>query len=352
MGLEKYRQEINELDRQIVTLLNQRAELAKKIGALKKVGEQQVYDPEREQQVLANVTEVNSGPLSDEAIRAIYTEVLSACRSLERPLRVAYLGPEATFTHEAAKKHFGSSAMLVPTKSIEQVFVKTEKGEVDYGVVPVENSLEGAVSHTLDMFLDSDLKICAEVTLEISQHLLSNNPLGGIHRIYSHPQAIAQCRNWLAERMPQAEIVEVASTARGAELAAQESGSAAIATELAADIYGLKVVERDIQDHLNNVTRFLVIGQQMGRRTGKNRTGLMFAIRDRVGALHDTLAMFRANNINLSMIQSRPSKRKAWDYYFFADLEGHPEDPNVAVALEELHRECLEVKVLGAWQRE
>ncbi|MBI2862373.1 MAG: prephenate dehydratase [Chloroflexi bacterium] len=352
MDVGRYRREIDALDQQIIKLLNDRARLAQAIGRLKEQGHREAYDPARERQVLEHVAGVGEGPLPPEAIRSIYNEILSACRSLERPLSAAYLGPEATFTHEAAKRHFGSSAILVPAKSIDQVFLLTEKGEVDYGLVPVENSLEGAVSHTLDMFQDSELNICAEVTLNITHALLGRSPLKEIQRVYSHPQAIAQSRSWLSEHLAHAEIVEVASTARGAQLAAEEPGAGAVAPELAAELYGLDVLARNIEDSATNVTRFLIIGKQMSPRSGRDRTALLFAIRDRVGALHDALAIFLRHSINLSMIQSRPSRRRAWDYVFFVDLEGHPEDAPVKAAIDALSHECLFVKVLGAWPRE
>lgn len=352
MSLEEYRRQIDALDRQIVALLNQRAELARRIGMLKGENRDAVYDAERERQVYANICAANSGPLPEGALKSIYAEIISASRALERPLKVAYLGPPATFTHEAAQRHFGTAVDFLACRSIAQVFAAAERGEAHYGVVPVENSLEGIVSHTLDLFVDSDLKICAEVALEINQHLMGRVKLEEVRRVYSHPQALAQARGWLAEHLPEAELTEAPSTVRGAELAAQDPAGAAVGPALAAQLYGLSILVPCIQDSSSNVTRFLVIGPEMSRRSGQDKTALMFSIKDRVGALHDALGIFKRHSINLTRIESRPSKRKAWDYIFFVDLEGHPEEQNVGQALQELAQECVYVKVLGAWPRE
>lgn len=352
MNLEDLRSRIDEIDRQIVALLNARARVVLEIGALKHERDSEVFDPQREKLVVENVVEANEGPLSAEAIRSVYSAIFSASRALQRPLRVAYLGPEATFTHQAAKRRFGDAAQFVPARTIPEVFLMTEKGATDYGVVPVENSNEGVVSHTLDMFVDSELKICAEVTLPITQNLLAKCDLSSIQKVYSHPQAIAQSRGWLTQNLPHVEIVEVTSTARAAEMAAAEPLAAAVANELAAEVYGLRIVEPRIEDNTLNVTRFLVIGQQMSPRSGHDKTAILFSIKDRLGALHDTLEIFLRHGLNLTKIESRPSKRKAWDYVFFVDLLGHPDDEAVGAALEELGDECVFVKVLGAWPLE
>ncbi|MCL4459566.1 MAG: prephenate dehydratase [Chloroflexi bacterium] len=352
MNLDELRQRIDDIDQQIVALLNARAELSLQIGAVKSDNEVNIYVPERERRVYDNVFQANQGPLSKEAIREIYGSILSASRALQRPLRVAYLGPAATFTHEAAKRRFGTAVEFLPARSIAEVFSETEKGESDYGVVPVENSIEGVVTHTLDMFVDSELKICAEVLLAVSHHLLGKGCLADIRKVCSHPQAIAQSRGWLQEHLPSVELVEVASTARAAEMAVLDPTIAAIGTESAADLYGLNILESHIEDSASNITRFLVIGRQMSQRSGDDRTAIMFSIRDRVGALHDTLEIFLKYGINLTKIESRPSKRKLWDYIFFVDLVGHPDDEHVAAALNELSRECVFVKVLGAWPQE
>ncbi len=346
--LAEYRRQIDELDRRLVALLNERARLAQAIGRLKADGEDRVYHPEREAQVLRNVLAANRGPLPDRALLAIYSEILSASRALQQPLRVAYLGPVATFTHEAAKRRFGSSAEFIPCRTIADVFLATQRGEADYGVVPVENSTEGAVAHTLDMFLDTDLQICAEILLPISHNLLGRGRLDQIRRVYSNPQALAQCRRWLQENLPQAELIEVASTARAAQLVTDEE-SAAIANAAAAEVYGLPIIAARIEDSATNLTRFLVIGPRRSPPSGHDRSAVIFAVRDRVGALHDALGVFARHGINLTRIESRPSKRRPWEYVFFVDLEGHPEDAHVQAALRELEEQCTMVKVLGAW---
>ncbi len=350
--LHRLRERIDALDRQLVELLNARAAVSRRIGELKGHSGRPVLDEAREQQVLRRVAAANTGPLSTEMVLEIYRAILSTSRVLQRPIRVAYLGPAATFTHQAARRKFGGSAQYLPAASIGEVFLMSEKGEADYGVVPVENSTEGVVSHTLDMFMASEQKISAEVSLRIAHYLMSKTPLEGIRRVYSHPQALAQCRRWLGEHLPKVEVVEVTSTARAAEIARDEPGAGAVAPELAAEVYGLNILASHIEDMPTNTTRFLVIGQSMSAATGRDRTALMFCLQDRVGALHDALAVLKRQNINLSMIESRPSRTQLWDWVFFTELEGHPDDAAVAPALEALRRECSFVKVLGAWPAE
>lgn len=352
MNLADCRRQMDEIDRRLVALLSERAALSLAIGRIKAGNGGSTYAPERERFVFDHVLGLNQGPLSAEALKDIYQAILAASRALQRPLHIAYLGPAGTFTHEAAERRFGSSVTYLPTRSIPEVFAAAEKGHADYGVVPVENSTEGVVTHTLDMFVDSELKVCAEISLAVSQHLLSNSGLAEIARVYSHPQAIAQCRGWLMQNLPAAELVEIASTSRAAQMAAGEPGSAAISTETAARLYGLEVVARRIEDNAANFTRFLVIGPKMSQRSGSDKTSLIFSIKDRVGALHDALDVFLRHSINLTKIESRPSKRKAWDYLFFVDFIGHPEDERVAAALAALSQECVLVKVLGAWPLE
>lgn len=354
MDLDEARERIDQLDTQIVQLLNERARIAQELARSKRETGTPVYDPTRERAVHARVCERNSGPLSDASLLAIYREIISATRALEAPQRVAFLGPEATYTHQAARRHFGHAAEYVPCRTIAQVFHETERGNATFGVVPIENTIEGAVTHTLDMLADSDLKlrICAEIMLEIHHNLLGHGPLAQIKRVYSHPQGLAQTRRWLAEHLPNADLIETTSTVRGAELAATDPEAAAVGPELAASLYRLNILARSIQDSTDNVTRFLVLGPEMARRSGNDKTAIMFSIRDRVGALHDALAIFRKQNINLTKIESRPSRRRAWDYVFFVDLEGHPDDPHVQIALRELAHECVDVRVLGAWPRE
>lgn len=350
--LDGWREAIDRLDRQIVALLEERAEVARQIGKLKAARGEPVYVPAREQAVLDCVVAVSRGVLRPEHLRAIYTEILSACRAVQQPLRVAYFGQFGSFTHQAALARFGSAAEFVPARSMADVFLLTEKGHTDFGVVPVENSTAGAVIDALDSFVESSLKICAEVTLPITHHLLSHSPLDKIKRVYSIGQALAQCRRWLAENLPHADFIEVGSTTEGAERASREHDAAAVASELAARHFGVPVQQAQIQDFSSNVTRFLVIGKQMSARTGRDKTGLIFGVHDRPGALRDALDAFARRGINLTRIESRPSKRKPWEYLFFADLVGHPEEPAVAEALAELEQQCTFVKVLGAWPME
>ncbi len=351
LGLTGLRQEIDELDRRIVELLNQRARLAVDVGRVKRAGgatPDEVYRPDRETQVYEHVVAVNEGPLTESAVRAIYGEILSACRAVQHDIRVGYLGPPGTFTHEAALRRFGSSATLVPCGTIEDVFVETERGHVDYGVVGVENSTAGSVTPTLDVFLESSLQICAEIELPVSHNLLSRGPLAGIRRVYSHPQALAQCRRWLSANLPTAEQVEVASTGLAAQMA-EAPDTAAIGPEAAGRMYGLTAVARQIEDSRTNVTRFLVLGRNRSPRTGHDKSAIVFSVRDRPGALRDALEAFAARGIDLTRIESRPSRQKLWEYVFYADLAGHPEDEEVAAALADLDHQSSFVKILGAW---
>lgn len=322
MELAKLRKQIDKIDKNLIEQLNKRTVLSLKIGNIKKKSRLSVYSPDRESDVYKKVISQNKGPLSGESIQAIYREIMSATLSLEGPMRVAYLGPVATFTHLASIKKFGSSVKYIPANSITEVFAEVEKGRADYGVVPIENSIEGAVSHTLDMFIDSDLKICSEISLEISHHLLGRsvkkNPR--ILRIYSNPQVFGQCRLWLEANLPKAELIEVSSTARAAELAKEKANSACIASKLAADCYGLKIYAKSIEDYSHNVTRFLVIGRAEPNSTKNDKTSIVFSVKDKVGALHDMLVPFKKNRINLTKIESRPSKKRAWDYYFYVEI--------------------------------
>lgn len=351
MNLKKIRSSIDRIDRRLVRLVNSRTKLALNIGKEKKKRGIEVFAPDRERQVYENVRRVNRGPLSNEAIDAIYREIMSATLSLQHPIAIAYFGPPATFTHLAAIKKFGSQVTYIPAKSISAVFAEVETGRASYGVVPIENSTEGAVTHTLDMFIESNLKICSEVMLEISHNLLSKYPLSKITRIYSNPQAIAQCRLWLETNLPKAEVAEVSSTARAAERAASSKNSAAIASLLAARLYKLNILCRNIEDVSGNVTRFLVIGQSSSGPTGCDRTSIMFSISDKVGALYSMLFLFKKHGINLTKIESRPSRLKPWDYFFFIDMEGHSEDRHVKKALQEVEEHCHTLKILGSYPR-
>jgi chorismate mutase/prephenate dehydratase len=351
--LHKLRQRIDELDDRILELLNDRARVVLEIGKAKLDQQVEFRVPAREQEICRRLESANPGPFPNEALRAVYREIFSASLSLERPLHVAYLGPKATFTHQACLQHFGFSAQYLPVHSIKEVFDEVERGRAQYGVVPVENSTEGVVNYTLDMFIDSELKITAEILLEVTHHLMNRSGRREeIRKIYSHPQAAAQCRQWLEGQMPETPILEVSSTAHAAELAAEEPAAAAIAGEMAAMLYGLEIVQRRIEDQINNFTRFLIIGEQSPPPTGNDKTSIMFSIKDRVGALFTMLEPFAMAGINLTRLDARPSRKRVWDYVFFLDLEGHAEEENVRAALERLRQECLFLKVLGSYPRE
>ncbi len=348
--LESLRDKIDQLDGQLLELLNRRAEISLEVGKVKGPGAP-IYVPDRETAIIRKLREKSPGPLPPDALEAIYGEILSSSRALQTPLTAAFLGPEGTFSHQAAVLHFGSSTHLVPAPTIPDVFKETEVGRVHLGIVPIENSSEGSEKSSLDSFVDSDLKACAEFRLDVHQTLMSNSELSGITSVLSHPNAIGQCRDWLRVHLPNASIVEVASTAKAAEQASRTPGAAAIAPEVAAKLYGLNVLEPRIEDVAGNVTRFLVIGREMSKRTGRDRMSLLFSIKDRVGVLRDVLAIFVDAGVNVSKIESRPSKRRAWDYLFFADLDTHPEEPSTASALKRLEDLTVYSKVLGAWAR-
>lgn len=349
MNLKALRKRIDSIDIKIGKLLNLRAAVTLDIAKIKRKNGMGIYSPDREREVLKKVCSGSRGPLSSSSLEAIYREIMSSSLSLEKNIKIAYLGPEATFTHLAALKRFGSQVEYVACNGIADVFLEVERGSCDYGVVPIENSIEGAVTHTLDMFVDSDLKICAQIILDVSHNLLATCPKGKIKRVYSNPHVFGQCRIWLQENLYHTEEIEVSSTTRAAQIAAREKYSACIASLLAAKIYKLKVVASAIEDSPHNATRFLVIGKNDVRKTGSDKTSILFSIKDRVGALHDMLMTFKKNKINLTKIESRPSKRKAWDYYFFVDLEGHLSSANVKRALSELENKCTLLKVLGSY---
>ena len=349
MHIPEHRKAIDKLDRQIVRLLNERTRHVLGIGEMKLKAGEEIYAPHRERAVLQRLCHLNQGPITNDQLRAIYREIMSSALALEKSLTIAYLGPEATFTHQAAIRRFGSSLRYAAQKTIADVFTEVSKNRADYGVVPVENSTEGVVTHTLDMFVDSDLKVVAQIILPVQQCLLSNSPKAQIRKLFVHPQSQAQCRGWIQNHLPRVEIIETSSNARSAELAAKEKNTAAVAGILAAEKYDLRVLELDIQDNAANATRFLVLGRQCSPPTGKDRTSLMISISDKVGALHHALAAFRRFRINLTKIESRPSKRKAWEYFFFIDCDGHVQDQKVVKAIAHLEQECSYVKVLGSY---
>jgi len=349
MSLKNLRRQIDTTDKKITKLLNLRAGITLDIAKAKRKSGMSIYSPDREREILRKLAIINNGPLSYNALEAIYREIMSSSLSLERPLRIAYLGPQATFTHLAALKRFGSQVEYIACNSIADVFLEVERDAADYGVVPIENSIEGAVSHTLDMFVDSDLKICAQIILDVAHNLLANYPKDKIKRVYSILQVFGQCRIWLEENLPSVEKIEVSSTTRAAQIASREKYSACIASLLAAKVYKLKVIASDIEDSPHNITRFLVIGKTVVGQTNHDKTSILFSIKDRVGALHEMLMPFKKYKINLTKIESRPSKRKAWEYYFYMDLEGHQNNPGVKKALLELESKCAFLKLLGSY---
>ncbi len=369
-SLSQLRVQIDAIDNQLLLLLNKRARLASEVGNLKRAraADTSFYVPHRERVIIDRMKEANTGPFPTSAIRPVFQEIISACLSLEAAVTVAYLGPQATFTHQAVRRHFGTSARTIPCNSIEAVFAEVERGQAEFGVVPVENSTEGVVNHTLDSFLDVELAITAEIVVAVDQCLLAQagTQLATIDRVYSHPQALAQCRGWLSKNLPKAAQVETHSTASAAQAAAKEHNTAAIAAELATRVYGLQLLRAKLQDVSENITRFLVINKTCARSlsiptdgapTDLNyKTSMVLslpdqALPDRAGSLHDVLQPIAARGINLTRIESRPTRRKAWDYVFFLDLDGHVADPNVAELVDELTRICQLCKVLGCYQK-
>jgi chorismate mutase/prephenate dehydratase len=351
LSLELIRKQIDEVDTKLLELLNQRADLVHEVGIIKKEAGLNIYAPDREEALLQSLEKKNQGRLPDTAIRAIYREIMSAALALEKGLTIAYLGPQATWTHQAARAKFGASVDYSPQADIGDVFDQVARRHADYGVVPIENSVEGSVNHTLDLFMDSELKICAQILLRIENNLLSNEPKEKITRIYSHPQVFGQCRKWLKAHAPELDCIEVSSTTRAAEQASREPGVAALAGAMAAEVYGLKILERSIQDSPNNTTRFLVISHDTSPPTGADKTSLMFCVQDRVGALYAAIEPFNRLKLSMSKIESRPSKRKNWEYFFFVDIEGHWDEEQVKSAINELEKHCTFVKVLGSYPR-
>lgn len=351
-SLDQLRQEIDTIDDSILDLLNRRASLVLDVGKLKSDEKRDFHVPSREREIYQRLVGKNEGPFPSEGLRSVFREIISASLALEAPMKVAFFGPKATFTHMAAMQQFGFSAELLPLKSIPSVFEEVEKDGALYGVVPVENSTEGMVSHTLDMFMDSTLLINAEVMLEIHHYLLSRTGrIEDVKKVYSHQQPLAQCRQWLHDNLPNVPLVDVASTAVAAQIVTEDYTAAAIASEFAATLYDLKIVKPRIEDQVNNFTRFLIIGKKLADKTGDDKTSLMFSVKDEVGILHRMLEPFSKRSINLSKIESRPLKKKAWEYIFFLDLSGHISEPAVAEAVEELKDHCQFVKVLGSYPR-
>jgi chorismate mutase/prephenate dehydratase len=350
--ITKLRKEIDAFDTKIISLLNQRAKRTMRIASLKEDLNLPIYDPAREQLLLKNLKRLNQGPLSNHDIESIMTAVLHVYRNLVRQLKIAYFGPEGTFTHLAALENFGDKAEYLPTKNIEGVFHLVEKEKADFGVVPVENSLEGVVTHTLDMFSQSELTIIAEAVLDVHHYLVSKEKnRKNIKTIFSHPQPLAQCKNYLRERFPNISIVETDSTSAAAIKVKKTAHTAAITSLMAAKLYQLNILDEKIEDSAFNATRFLIIGKSIPAPTGNDKTSVLFSIKDKVGALHELLVPFMRRGINLTKIESRPSKTTPWKYLFFLDFEGYYTDTTVKEALDELAQLTLHMKILGSYPR-
>ena len=354
--LETVRARIDSVDEQIHRLISERAKLAQLVGISKSKDGHTVdfYRPEREAQVLRRARERNRGPLSDEEVVRLFREIMSACLAQQEPLKVAYLGPEATFSQTAVLTQFGHSVRALPLGSIDEVFHEVESAAADFGVVPIENSTEGTVTHTLDRFIGSPLKICGEVELRIHHYLMGNmSALGRIVRVCSHPQSLAQCRGWLQEHLPSVELVPASSNGEAARRARDERGTAAIAGETAAEVYGLKILAAQIEDRADNTTRFLVLGRKLLAASGDDRTTLLVSVShtDAPGALHRLLEPLARHRVSMTRIESRPSHKRKWDYIFFIDIDGHAEEPHVARALEALKRRSSLFRVLGSYPR-
>lgn len=351
--LANIRAEIDRTDDDILELLNRRARFVARVAELKEKMQAPFYVPSRERQIVDRLSAKNPGPFPTDAIRSVFQEVFSACLSLEKTVKVAYLGPEGTFSHMAVKRQFGLSARAIPMKTIASVFEEVERGGADFGVAPVENSTEGMINHTLDSFVDSELRISAEIMLQISLCLLAREEvdLERVERIYSIPVAFAQCRRWLANNLPRATVVESASTAEAARAAHGDARGVAVASEMAAKLYDLRILKRNIEDLTHNVTRFLVLGRQQADSTGRDKTSLLLTTRDEAGILYRVLGGFAQRGLNMTKIESRPSRRRPWEYVFFVDVDGHERDERVAEALREVRAQCESLKVLGSYPK-
>ncbi len=350
-AIEQLRRRIDEIDARLVGLLNRRAELAGGIGRAKQHTDGPIYAPGREKAVYRRVLERNGGPLPDESLLAVFREIMSASILMERKLVIAYLGPAATFSHQAALGKFGQCVDYLPTPNIADIFSQVERRNADYGIVPVENSLEGAVNPTADALMDTALNVYAEVDQEIEHHLISHGQLSGIRRVYTNPSVFGQCRRWLLDNLPKATLVETASTAQAVRQVRNRASCAAIGCRLASEIYGVPVLRRSIQDFARNVTRFLVLALHDAPPTGDDKTSVIFSLKDRVGVLFDSLKTFKDSGINLTRIESRPSKKRPWEYCFFVDFAGHRLDPKVRAALARLEKHCQMLKILGSYPR-
>jgi chorismate mutase/prephenate dehydratase len=353
-NLEVIRKRIDTLDEEILNLISERARCAQEIARVKRELDKnaEFYRPEREAKILRKILNRNRGPLNDEEMARLFREIMSACLALEAPLNIAFLGPEGTFTQEAVLKHFGQSVTTIPLNAIDEVFREVESGATPYGVVPIENSTEGVVNHTLDMFLQSPLKISGEVELRIHHHLLStDNALERIQRVYSHQQSLAQCREWLDSNFPRGERIAVSSNAEAARRVVDEAGTAAIAGDIAAKKYRLRIIKSNIEDNPNNITRFLIIGRANVSPSGNDKTSVLVSARNKPGSLHGLLEPLARHHVSMTRIESRPSHCVNWEYVFFLDVEGHKDDTHVKAALCELQREADYFNILGSYPR-
>ncbi|NLW86059.1 MAG: prephenate dehydratase [Planctomycetes bacterium] len=349
--LSALRQSIDDLDRRIVELLNERARVVIQVGKAKQVDGTPIYAPDREQAVLKRIAELNHGPLPQNTLQAIYRELMSGSFVLERPLRIGYLGPQGSYSHLASQRKFGASVEYRPLADIRAVFDEVSRGHCDLGLAPIENSFEGGVIDTMDCFINSSVHVCAEVMVKIHHNLLGSCAPEQIRVIASKPEVFAQCRNWLSSSFNEVQLLPVASSSKAAEMAASEQGLAAIGSTLAAELYGLKIIFANIEDSPNNITRFFVISATPAKRTGADKTALIFTTAHRAGALVSVLNVFAKHEINLTNIDTRPSKRRNWEYFFFVDAEGHCEDERFARALAEVREHCGELHILGSFPR-
>ncbi len=348
--IEKYREIIDKIDREILKLLNERAKVVLEVGREKIKNNKPFIDIPREESHIKDLLSSNSGPLSGESIKNIFREIISSCRLLEGTLKVAFLGPEGTFTHLAALKRFGRDAIYLPARSIPEVFSLVEKGEVILGVVPIENSTEGVVNYTLDMFITSPLNIIGEIIIPISHNLIARDDVKEVKKIYSHPQAFGQCKDYLEKNFPGVDLIETNSTAKAVEMASKDNESAAIGSEVAAEKFGLKVIASRIEDDPNNRTRFLIIGKNNeNKSSGKDKTMVMFSTAHKPGSLFNALRCFAENNVNLTMIQSRPSREVLWEFIFFVEFQGHREEEHVRKALEVLKEVVWSYRIIGSY---
>lgn len=351
MSLQELRKKINEIDSELVKLINERAKVVVEVGKLKSKTDSPIYAPDREKEVFERIKKMNQGPLPDKCLVAVWRELMSGSFFLERPLRIGYLGPAGSFTHSAAMLKFGQSVEYEPLTDIKSIFSEVEKGHCDFAVVPVENTTGGGVIETLDAFVETSVLVCSELQMAIHHNLMAKCPLDKIEKIYSKPEVFAQCRNWLTATFKEAKTIPAASTAKAVQMAVEEEGAAAIGSKAAAELYGIQIVCENIEDISNNVTRFFIISKKDAKPTGDDKTAILFSTAHKAGALADVLDVMRKHDINLTNIESRPSKKRQWEYYFFMDFVGHRTEENVKKTLQEVKTHCLQLSVLGSFPR-